>query len=85
MKYSITILKSAQKQLKHINLQDQKRIILTIESLAYNPRPEGCKKLTGRPIWRIRVGSYRIIYEINDDTLCILIVTIGHRRDVYSA
>ena len=83
MSYSITILRTAQKQLKHINHQDQSRIISTIKSLANNPRPEGCRKLIGRSAWRIRVGSYRIIYEINDDALCILVVTIGHRRDVY--
>ena len=83
MKYSVEILRSAQKQLKKVNHQDRPRIISAIESLAENPRPKGCCKLSGRPAWRIRIGAYRIIYEINDGELCILVVTIGHRRDIY--
>ena len=83
MKYSVDILRSAQKQLTKISRQDQSRIISAIESLAENPRPKGCCKLSGRPAWRIRIGAYRVIYEINDNELRILVVTIGHRRDVY--
>ena len=83
MRYSVDILRSAQKQLKKVNRQEQARIISAIESLADNPRPEGCRKLSGRPAWRIRIGAYRVIYEVNDTELCILVVTIGHRRDVY--
>jgi mRNA interferase RelE/StbE len=48
--------------------------------LEHDPRPPGCKKLRGRGAWRIRIGDYRAIYEINDDRL---IVTVGHRREVY--
>jgi len=83
VRYSVDILRSAQKQLKKVNRQEQSRIISAIESLADNPRPEGCRKLSGRPAWRIRIGAYRVIYEVNDTELCILVVTIGHRRDVY--
>ena len=83
MRYSVDILRSAQKQLKKVNRQEQSRIISAIESLADNPRPEGCRKLSGRPAWRIRIGAYRVIYEVNDTELFILVVTIGHRRDVY--
>jgi mRNA interferase RelE/StbE len=46
-------------------------------------KPLGCKKLSGRPAWRIRIGDYRIIYEINDDRLLVLIITIGHPKEVY--
>ena len=83
MTYLVDILRSAQKQLDRINRQDQSRIISAIHALADNPRPQGCQKLSGRPAWRIRVGSYRIIYEIHDDKLLVLVVTIGHRREVY--
>ena len=83
MTYSIEILRSAQKQLGKINRQDQPRIISAIQALSDTPRPQGCQKLSGRPAWRIRVGSYRIIYEIHDDKLFILVVMIGHRREIY--
>jgi mRNA interferase RelE/StbE len=81
--YSVDILRSAQKQLGKINRQDQSRITSVIQALSDTPRPQGCQKLSGRPAWRIRVGSYRIIYEIHDDKLLVLVVMIGHRRDVY--
>ncbi len=83
MTYSVEILRSAQKQLSKINRQDQDRIISAIESLTHNPRPDGCIKLSGRPAWRIRIGSFRVIYEIQDEKLIVLVVKIGHRRDIY--
>ena len=83
MTYSIEILRSAQKQLSKINRQDQDRIISAVKALADNPRPQGCKKLSGRPAWRIRIGSYRVIYEIKDDKLMVMIINLGHRREVY--
>lgn len=83
MAYEITILRSAQKQLAKIDRKQQTAIISSIQKLPKNPRPAGCKKLSGRPAWRIRVGTYRIIYEIKDTELVILIVDVGHRRDIY--
>ena len=83
MSYTVEILRSAQKQLAAIDRQDQPRIISAIRTLANEPRPPGCKKLTGRPAWRIRVGVYRVIYEIHDNRLLVLVVAIGHRREVY--
>ncbi len=62
---------------------DRDRIIDSIRGLAHDPRPQGVKKLTGRAGWRIRVGNYRVIYEIHDDRLLILVVSVGHRQDVY--
>lgn len=62
---------------------DAYRIDLLIRCLANEPRPHGVKKLSGRNAWRIRVGNYRIIYEITDSCLMILVVAIGHRRDIY--
>ena len=83
MTYRIEILRSAQRQIAKIDRQDQSRIVMAIRDLASSPRPAGCKKLSSRPAWRIRVGDYRVIYEIHDDQLLILVVTIGHRRDIY--
>ena len=83
MTHSIEILRVAQKQLAKIDRARQQRIIDAIRLLADNPRPAGCKKLTGRTAWRIRIGSYRVIYEIHDDRLLVLVVTIGNRKDVY--
>jgi mRNA interferase RelE/StbE len=59
--YAIEIIRSAQKQLSKIERQEQKRIIENIRNLAENPRPPGCKKLSGRSTWRIRIGAYRVI------------------------
>lgn len=83
MKYNVNILRSAQKQLSKIARRDQPSIILAIRNLANDPRPAGCKKLAGRSAWRIRIGAYRIIYEVHDDQLLVLVVMIGHRKDVY--
>ena len=83
MTYSLDILRRAQKQLAKINRQDQPRIVAAIEAPAENQRPHGCKKLSGRPAWRIRIGPYRVIYEIHDDRLFVLVVAIGARREIY--
>jgi len=81
--FSVYILRSAQKQLAKINRQDRLRIISSIKMLAENPRPEGCKKLSGRPAWRIRIGSYRVLYEIHDKRLLVLVISVGHRKNIY--
>ena len=83
MKYKLFIERAANKELSKISLKEQTRIINAIKNLFDNPRPAGVKKLTGRDAWRIRIGSYRIIYEIQDDNLVILVVHIGHRKDIY--
>lgn len=83
MSYTVEILRVAQKQLARLDRQAQKRIIDAIRSLAANPRPVGCHKLTGRPAWRIRVGDYRVIYELEDSRLRVLIVSVGNRKDIY--
>jgi len=66
-----------------INIKDQTRIIEAIRDLSATPNPNGCKKLSGRTAWRIRIGSYRVIYEIQNEKLVILVINIGHRKDVY--
>jgi len=54
------------------------------QALAYNPRPTGTKKLTGRDAWRIRIGNYKVIYEITDGTLHVLVIVLGHRKNIYN-
>lgn len=83
MTYSVFIQKSAQKALSRIPVREQNRIIEAIRALAGEPRPLGSKKLSGRDAWRIRIGDYRVIYEIQDRQLIVLIVAIGHRKEIY--
>ncbi len=83
MSYSINIKRSAQKSLAGIVQPHRSKIIEQIQSLTDNPRPVTCKKLTGRKAWRIRIGAYRVIYEVNDNQLVVLIVNIAHRSKVY--
>ena len=83
MTYSVFIQKSAQKTLSRIPDRNQNRIIDAIRALAETPRPPGSKKLSGRDAWRIRIGDYRVIYEIQDQQLIVLIVAIGHRKEIY--
>jgi len=81
--YRITIKRSASKEIDKIALKDRKRIIIKIRSLASDPRPPGSKKLSGQEKYRIRQGDYRILYQIEDGELIIVVVKVGHRRDVY--
>lgn len=83
MTYTVNILRSAQKQLAKIERQEQLLIIAAIRNLANNPRPVGCKKLSGRPAWRLRIGAYRVIYEIHNNQLFVLVLEIGHRKEIY--
>lgn len=83
MPYQIIIEKTAQKEILKINRSHQITITQEISLLADKPRPSGCIKLKGREAWRIRIGDYRVIYEINDKVLIIKVVTVSHRRDVY--
>ena len=83
MSYEFFILRRAQKELAKIPQQDYLKIRDTIKSLALEPRPSGCKKLKGRPAWRIRLGVYRVIYEISDQKLTDTVINVGHRKDVY--
>ena len=82
MTYAIFIERRAQRSLSRIAAQDRDRISGAIRHLAEEPRPKGVKKLSGRDAWRIRVGDYRVIYEIRDERLSILVVDIGHRREI---
>lgn len=81
--YKIEIKKSAQKEIKNLPNKELKKVVDKINSLAHEPRPAGCKKLSGEEKYRIRVGSYRVLYSIEDDVLVIYVVKVGHRKDVY--
>jgi len=83
MIYNIQISRSAQKQLAKISNPFFEAIHEKILALKSNPRPPGCKKLKGKDSWRIRVADYRIIYEIKDDILIIIVIDIDHRKQVY--
>ena len=82
-RYSLEFAKSVRKDLKKIGKRDASRILKTIDRLETNPCPPSCKKLTGRDFYRIRVGSYRVVYEIFDRRLVIMIVKGGDRKDVH--
>ena len=84
MSYQIVIPKPAQKQLDNISKIERDRLILTLRSLADDPRPNGVKKLKGYDnTYRVRVGDYRIIYEIKDRELIVLLLSVSHRKDAY--
>ena len=85
-RYKLRIKKSAAKELEAISRKsDRKRIVSRIEALADNPRPDGCKKLSGSERYRIRQGPYRIVYAIEDEQLVVYVIKIGDRKSVYRA
>ena len=81
--FEIRFLPSVRKDLRGIPKPTVKRILEAVDRLATNPRPSECKKLTGHALFRIRVGVYRVVYEIRGDELIVVVVKVGHRRDVY--
>lgn len=83
MSYRIYIMRRAQKELSRIHGRSFERIKKSIMLLGEDPLPHGCKKLIGRDGWRIRVGDYRVIYEIDNNDRIVTVLHIGHRRDVY--
>lgn len=82
-RYSIQFRKSVADDLRPIPKQDVARILRRIRQLADDPRGPGAEKLSGQDRYRVRQGNYRIIYEIVDETLTVIVVRVGHRRDVY--
>ena len=82
-KYKIEIKRSAQKEIQSLPQQDTKRIIAKIQALAENPRGPDSKKLSADERYRVRVGQYRILYEICDDVLVITVVKVANRKEAY--
>jgi mRNA interferase RelE/StbE len=82
--FRIELLPSAARTLRELAVADQRRIVRRIDVLADDPRPSGARKLRGSDdVWRICVGEYRVLYRIEDERLVILVVKVGHRREVY--
>jgi mRNA interferase RelE/StbE len=84
MSYQVSVKPAAQRQFKKLTVEIQENLIAVIESLSEEPRPLGCKKLKGRKNqYRVRSGDYRIIYSVEDASLVVEVLKLGHRRDVY--
>lgn len=84
MTYRVQVAPAAVRQLRKLDGSALRRVQAAIELLAVEPRPSGAKKLVGGDgEWRVRTGDYRIVYEINDGVLLVLVVAVGHRREVY--
>jgi mRNA interferase RelE/StbE len=82
--HEVSIERTAQRDLKDLPSQIFRRIILHVQALAQNPRPPGCHKITGsKSDWRIRIGDYRVIYEIDDKAKVVRVMRVRHRREVY--
>ena len=80
--YNVLIKPSAAKELDAVPRKDRQRLAKRIQAFASNPRPRGCEKLSGQDRYRVRQGSDRVIYEVQDQKLAVLVVKIGHRSDV---
>jgi len=81
--YKVYFRESVEKDFKAIPKKDIRKILNRIESLAVEPRPLGCEKLTGQERYRVRQGQYRIVYSVQDKESTVWIVRVGHRKDVY--
>ena len=82
-KYEVVFKRSVYKDLKPIPKADVKRILARVDTVADDPRGPGCEKLSGQERYRARQGVYRIVYEVVDDRLIVIVVKIAHRRQVY--
>jgi len=81
--YRVVISRKVRKDFKRIPPQDAMRILEAIQALADAPRSPDSKKLKGEELYRIRIGGYRVVYEIRDEELVVIVVKVGHRKDVY--
>jgi mRNA interferase RelE/StbE len=82
--YSVELTRTAEKQLRRLAKRDRSRVVEAIEELAENPRPQGARKLQGYDdVYRIRVGHCRVVYEVFDDRIVVIVLKIGHRKDIY--
>jgi mRNA interferase RelE/StbE len=82
--YAISHAPAAARDLRKLDQADRRRIVARIAGLADDPRPDGCRKLSGHhSLYRIRVGDFRIVYQVEDQKLVVLIAAVANRRDVY--
>ena len=84
MTYQVRLAPAAVRQVRRLDPPGRRRVQAAIDLLAENPRPPGARQLVGGAgEWRVRTGDFRIIYDIRDEQLLVLVVKVGHRRDVY--
>lgn len=84
MTYRVEMAPAAVRQLRKLDPAARRRVQAAVELLATEPRPAGAKKLVGGAgEWRVRTGDFRVVYEIHDQVLVVLVVALGHRREIY--
>lgn len=81
--YEVILSNRAEKRLSRLPVGEYERVLQAVMNLAEDQRPRNCRKLQGREGWRIRVGDYRVVYEIDDTRREVLVVALGHRKDIY--
>lgn len=81
--YSVRVLASAEKELRAVPKSDLKRLASKLQGLAADPRPHGCEKLSGEERYRLRQGDWRLVYSIDDGAKLVVVVKVGHRREIY--
>ncbi len=81
--YKLLIKPSAAKELEGLPRKDRRRVVSKINTLAIAPRSPGCEKLSAHDLYRVRQGDYRVLYSITDDEKCVVVIKIGHRREIY--
>ena len=81
--YKLLIKPSAVKELEALPAKDRRRLVARLQRLSSDPRPPGSEKLSGHDLYRIRQGNYRVLYSVEDLALIVLVIKVGHRRDVY--
>ena len=84
MRYTVSLASQATRQLRKLDAAARRRVQAAIDLLADDPRPPKARQIVGGAgEWRVRTGDYRIVYEIRDNELIVLVVAVGHRRDIY--
>lgn len=83
MRYRVVLVRSAERELRHLPRAAGGRVAAALQRLTEAPRPRGARRLSQGPGWRVRVGDYRILYMVDEDARLITVYAIGHRRDVY--
>ena len=82
--YEVLLERTAERDLRRLNPQEFRRVTVAIRALVDDPRPPGCRKIAGsRSDWRIRIGTLRVIYEIDDEAREVRVMRIRHRREAY--
>jgi mRNA interferase RelE/StbE len=82
--YSVEVTSTAERQIRRLARADQIRVVRTIHALGSDPRPPGCRKMTGlEDVFRVRIGRYRVIYSVADRVLTVIVLKVGDRKDVY--